>query len=150
MHIPSAILLSGACFDLDQVTYNKAKSFWDGEGQPVIAFRMFASQELMKLYNNTVLELSKEIGKAYPNEFPSIGDDAKKLHEMSQLRDESEKERLEAADKFWKQYGEVLSRALNFSLQKDTKYGKIDSIIRRKRYENAVFGEYYKTVRNAV
>lgn len=149
MHIPSAILLSWAAFDLDQVTYDKVNALWGAEGQPVITFRMYGSQALMNLYNNTVWEISKEIGKAYSQEFPNIVSEAKALQKMSENRDEPEGVRLKAADKFWKKYGEVLSRSLNMSLEWDTKYGATDNLIRRKK-DDPRFSEYYKTVRWAV
>ena len=66
MLIPAAFLMSGACYDIDQATYTTVKGFWDGEGIPVIAFRMFGDNSKMNIFRDTVLELSREIQAAYP------------------------------------------------------------------------------------
>ncbi len=144
MHIPSAILLSWAAFDLDQVTYNKVKSLWDGEGQPVITFLMYSSKQNMQMYNKVVNTLSHEIEAAYPTEFAGIWKRADDLYKMWLNRKEKEKVRLEAANKFWQDYGEVLSRALNINLSSDGKFDKTDDIIRRKKETISEFWQYHE------
>ena len=108
---------------------------------------MFANTGTMKLFNKIVLQLSQEIGDAYPDEFPNIKTEAQKLYEDAQSGTGEEKKRLERAMNFWKKYGTPLSRAMHLSLQPDTKYSATDTIIRRKKDQNADFTEYYNLVR---
>jgi hypothetical protein len=154
MLIPAAFLMSGACFDMDQATYTNVKAFWDGEGIPVIAFRMFWDNSKMNIFRDTVLELSKEIQKAYPWKFPDILNETQKLYEDWKNRTWKEKDRLQRAENYWNTYGGILTRALNMSLESDI-WGEnnssiTDTIIRRKRKENPVFEKYYNLVRAAV
>jgi hypothetical protein len=66
---------------------------------------------------------------------------------MSNNRDEhGEPKRLKETQKFWKDYWAPLSRALNMSMQPDSEYSQTDTIIKRKKWENKVFKEYYTTV----
>ena len=45
---------------------------------------MVANTGTMKLFNKIILHLSQEIGDAYPDEFPNIKMEAKKLYEDAQ------------------------------------------------------------------
>lgn len=149
MHIPSAFLLSWACFDMDQTTYSRVKNYWDSEGIPVIAFRMFGNNWLMNLYRDTIRELAKEIQAAGYSGCSDIISETEEIYITWKDRTWKEEDRLNAASKYWDKYGEILTRALTFSLEKDTKYSQTDTIIRRKRNENPVFWKYYELVRGA-
>ena len=152
MEIPFSLMYSGAGLDIDQASYLKAKGLWDWEWQPNIANRMMSSVAEMKLFNNTVLELSKEIGKDanYGGSYPKIAEEAQKLFDKVENRyssgGTSEWERLKEAQNFWKKYGTILSKALNNSMESSTETSKTDTIISR----DAKFEEYYEKVSSYV
>jgi hypothetical protein len=119
---------------LDQATYLRAKGLWDGDGQPIVSQRMMSSQSEMVLFNNIVLELSREIEDAKYPQHAGIYKEAKRISEMSKNRDQhGEPKRLKETQKFWKKHGKPLSRALNMSMQPDSDYSQTDTIIKRKK-----------------
>jgi len=146
MEISFSLLFSWAVFDMDQASYLKAKWLWDGEWQPIISQRMMSSKDEMNLFNRTVLALSQQIWEAYPNKYSGISKRAQDIFDESKARSKSEKERLEAAQEFWHDYGKPLSRALNISMQPDGDTSITDTIIKRKQ-DIPPFKEYYEKVK---
>lgn len=142
------LLYSGAIYNLDQKTFLQIKWLWDGEGMPIVMTRFCSTIPEMKIFNNTVLELSKEIQKAYWNKFPKIAQRAESLFNDAHSWKWDEKDRLKRAQEFWKDYGKVLSRALNMSNTDDITYSKTDKIVFLKKEENLILWEYYKQIRN--
>jgi len=148
MEISFSLMYSWASFDIDQASYLRAKWLWDGEGQPIISQRMMSSKDEMNLFNDTVLELAKEMQAAYP-QFNWIQKEAQTLRDDAKNRKKPEKERLKNAQNFWKKYGKALSRALNMSMQPkdESEFSITDTIIKRKKWENPVFKKYYEKVK---
>lgn len=149
-HLPFVFLASGACYNVDQASYLHVKKLWDAEGQSVILYRMFANKWTMDLFQETFLELAKEIQNAYSDQYPNILKDAQEIYNNRAKWIWSEAERIAAASSFWKKYQTPLSRAFNNSLESDGSTSKTDTIVKRKSDENAVLGKYNNLIRGAV
>ncbi len=121
------------------------KSLWDSDGQPIIAFRMFSNRGTMQLFNDTVLELAKEMEAT--GKYPGIYDAALRIYQNSKpprqkIGDKDynlEEVRLKEASDFWKKYGTPLSKALNMSLEQTSESSETDRVISQKKDENAIF-----------
>ena len=142
------LLYSGAIYDLDQKSYLEIKKLWDWEEMPMIMARFSSYKSDMDLFNNTVLQISNRIWDEYGDEFPNIKSEAKNLFEDAQIWKWKEKDRLQRAQKFWKNYGTPLSRALNMNHVWESKYSKTDKILILERNSNPVFKEYFDKVRD--
>lgn len=147
MEISFSLMFSGAAFDIDQATYLKAKWLWDGDGQPIVSQRFMSSVPEMKLFNDTILELSKEISRRWWD-YSGMYDEALALADRAKNRTRQwkkyiEKERLQDTRDFWKKYWVPLSRALNFSMWDNPDYSETDTIIKRNKWKNEVFKQYY-------
>lgn len=140
------LLYSGACYDLDQKTYLNIRDLW-GSGMPILMTKFFSTVPEMNLFNDTILELSKEIWKAYGDKFPSIAKDAQELYDNAKNKKWSEKERLNKTQDFWKKYGTPLSRSLNMLNTSDWTYSKTDKILFLKKDENPEFWKMYDKIR---
>lgn len=149
-HVPFTLLTAGVVYDIDQATYKHAKALWDGDGQPIIMLRMFGDKSKMDLFNLTVLELSKEIGNAYPDKYPKIIEDAEELYKNSQNRTKKEADRINFASEFFEKYGTPLSRWLHNSLESWWDTAVTDTIIKRKADQNSTFAKYNELARAAV
>jgi len=141
------LLYSGACYDLDQKTYLNIRDLW-GSGMPILMTKFFSTVPEMNMFNDTILELSKEIWKAYGDKFPDISKEAQELYNDAKNKKWSEKDRLNKTQKFWKNYGKPLSRSLNMLNTSDWTYSKTDKIIFLKKDENPVLWKMYKTIRD--
>ncbi|NVP17486.1 hypothetical protein HUU51_02090 [Candidatus Gracilibacteria bacterium] len=140
------LLYSGACYELDQKTYLNIRDLW-GSGMPIMMTKFFSTVPEMNLFNDTILELSKEIGKAYPNKFPNIVKEAQDIYDSAKSKKGSEKERLLKTQKFWKNYGKPLSRSLNMLHTDKGEYSKTDKVLFLKKDENPILGAMYSKIR---
>ena len=150
MQLSFCVMFSGACFNIPEESYKKIKDLWS-EGQPVISHRFMSSIPEMKLFNKTVLELSKDIAdpKNYGSRYPNIYTDALEI-QKDVANWVKEVDILKKTQKFWMQYGDILSKALNFSMESSNETSKTDTIIKRKKNENSVYSEYYKKANSFV
>lgn len=142
------MLYSGALYNVDQATFLKIKWLFDWDQMPMIMARFSSYKSDMQLFNDTVLELSKEIWNAYWEEFPNIEVEAKKIFNDAKNWKWKEKNRILETQSFWKKYWKPLSRALNMVHSWDNTYSKTDKIVFLKSKENPVFWEYYKSIRS--
>ena len=141
------LLYSGAIFNVDQKTYLLIKGLWDWEKMPMIMARFSSFKSDMHLFNDTVLELSKRIGDEYSDEFPWIKKAAQDLYNDANNLADSDKSRLERAQKFWKDYWTPLSNALNMRHTWNTKYSRTNKIIITEKDNNTTFNSYFEKVR---
>lgn len=141
------LLYSWACYDLDQKTYLNIRDLWGSSGMPIIMTKFFSSVWEMNLFNDTILELSKEIWKAYPDKFPGIEEEAKEIYNYAKNKKWSEKERLLKTQKFWKKYGTPLSRSINMLHTDKWDYSKTDKVLFLKKDENPILWAMYSKIR---
>lgn len=140
------LLYSWACYDLDQKTYLSIRDLW-WSGMPILMTKFFSTLPEMSMFNDTILELSKEIWKAYPDKFPTIAKEAQDLYDSAKNKKWSEKERLTKTQQFWKNYSTPLSRSLNMLNTDDWTYSKTDKILFLKKDENPVLWNMYNKIR---
>lgn len=143
-----SLLYSWALYDIEQKSLVAIKDLW-GAWMPIILTRFSSTVPDMLLFNKTVLELSNKIWDAYPDKFKNIKKDAQDLFDDASSWKWEEKNRLERAKKFWKDYWKPLSRALYMSDTNDTTYSKTDKIVAlEKDNKDSVLSSYFKRVRD--
>ena len=140
-----SLLYSGVLYNVDQATFLNIKSLWDGEWMPIIMTRFSTQKSDMVLFNKVVLDISKRMQEIYP-ELDGIEKAAQELFDSAQWWKWKERDRIKAAQKFWKDYGTPVSRALNFSKTADGTYSQTDKMIFLEQEDNENFKTYYDKV----
>lgn len=145
------LFYSGALYDTDQKTFLKFKDFWLWQWMPMSIVCFWTTEPDMRLYNQTVLELSKRMGELEPDRYWWMWKEAEEIFNSakdSKWRSSTDlKKRVENTQKFWKKYGKPLSRALNMVHTKNTEYSMTDKIIKLEKENNPVFNKFYNHIR---
>ncbi|MDP2090237.1 MAG: hypothetical protein Q8K30_01445 [Candidatus Gracilibacteria bacterium] len=142
------LIFSGSLYNIDQTTFNKIKTLWDGDGMPMIIARMSSTYSDMILFNKLIIELSEKITVAYGGKYSSMGKEAKELFNDGLEKKGLEKDRLERSREFWKKYSTPLVRAINIANTDNGVFSKTDKIILFEKDKNPIFKEYYSKIRS--
>ncbi len=140
-----SLLFSGCLYRIDQATFNHIKALWDG-WMPIIMTGFSTTYSDMKLFNQTVVELSKKIEENYPGH-AWIQKEAEQLFKDANNFTWKEEDRLTRAQEFWKKHWTPLSRALNIANKDDNTYSKTDKVIFLEKDENTVFNQYFSQMK---
>lgn len=140
--VPFVMLFSWVWYHLDQKIAAKFnKLLWKWIVLPIWFF--LAKRSRADTFNNTVIDLCREIQSEYWGEFPDILDDALKMRANQENPSRKTTDNIKDAEKFWKKYWEVLWGALNMlSLWSNDKYSRVTKSIQLKKDENPNYKAY--------
>lgn len=144
------MMYSWALFWLSQDVFTKIKSLWDSDGMPMIIARFSSSIEEMRIFNETVFELSKRMELEYPDKCKWMWERAEKIFKNAENPNIKEKDKITDTQKFFKDFHEPLLNALNMRNHWDTdKYSKTDKILTfaDERKNTPIFQKYYDKVK---
>jgi len=85
------------------------------ENLAMIFVRFFSYKGDVDLLNETILEVSKRMSELEPERYGNMGKEAQVLFDNLHTRDNdkfSPKERIDKAKKFYKQYGDLITRVM--------------------------------------
>ncbi|PID87653.1 hypothetical protein CSB07_00175 [Candidatus Gracilibacteria bacterium] len=123
--IPFLMMFSGIAYGFERSMTDKIKNMCSKSMLiPITRFMSFKSD--IDLANDTILELSKRLGKLYPSKFPDIEERAKKIYGNIHNSGMPERDKISETELFYDDYGKSLIDAL-FMLN-DGKTGELSDI----------------------
>ncbi|MFK7779987.1 MAG: hypothetical protein QM490_02470 [Candidatus Gracilibacteria bacterium] len=139
------LIFSGALYNIGSNTLEKLKDHWTLEGNGMI-FSLFGSTlTTQKIFNKTVLSVSKEIEKVEGGKYGGISTKANEIFDLANNTGKNFKEKIEKTRDFWETYGEVLSRTLHMTDDKDVSFAKTDKIIAFGK--DSEYKDYYNFIK---
>lgn len=147
--VPFMMLASWDAYTYDQDTVDAFKNDVNSTGHPMPWVFFISKPSLIEDFNDTVLEVAKVMSED-DDEFKDFYSDAKTLIHWNKnidSRDESQKkEKLEQAEKFYKNHGEIVGRVMNMLNTRQTdKLAKYERLIWLLKDTNPIFKKYYST-----
>lgn len=141
------LMYSWALYNVEQKTLVMLKKVRD-DWHTLIMPALWTKVPDIKLFNQTVLELSKRIEDIYP-EYHWIAKEAQSIYDLAHNKKWDESKLIKKTNQFWKKYKKPLSRALNMNHHKDTDTAKTDKIIFLEQ-DNPIFKTYYNKARELI
>lgn len=125
------LIFSWALYDSPWNMLEELKNHWTWEGNGMILAAFWSSLEWQKMFNNTVVNISKQIDDIEPKKYGWIASKAKELFDNSFDSSVNHKKRVGDANDFWNKYWDVLSRTLFMADwdESDSEYSKTDKLI---------------------
>ena len=129
--LPFTLLFSWTCYLLQEEQLNEFKAFseWWMKFWGLLFTKFLSDTDWMKVFNKTILALSEDFEKKDPSNFKWMYEKAEKVFNNQKNSSLSVRDKMNAAEKFWWNYWEALTRTMLKLNNRDSTYVKTDKLL---------------------
>jgi len=149
--VPFVMAFSWLAYDFDQKMVDGFKNN-PAKWLPVMSTMFMSVPSLIGVFSDAVLKLTEDLVKVYPDKFPNIHTDAKKIYDKQQ-DSTSQTQKVKDTVNFFDNYWEVLTRSMNMLMTwKTDDLSKTDQIIllNKDKQGYGAYKEYYNTFKSFI
>ena len=139
------LLFSWTLYEATSSIKEELKNHFINQGNWNLLAMFGSSTSWQELLNETIVKLSEDIEKAYPEKYIWMHKKAKEIFDFWRDSSIPHAKKIEKTRDFWNEYGEVLVRALYMKEDNNPNYAKIDKII--FFWKDWKYKDYYETAR---